>query len=427
MKIRITLDPQAVCKYVARSLTVEEMFSSSPWEPEEIMWNEANRICVPAVLKALILLATTLWELSPPVRADDVPNLPRIQERAAKGFVEDEISLAAAYFTGKGLPLSPSMAARWYERAAGHGDPGAQNMIGFLYQAGIGVPIDRSRALYWYRLAASSGLPAAEVNLGVCYLFGVGVLKDSNTAIHYFEEAVQKKAGEAATYLGLIYYSGFNVAADQAAGEKWFNVGLKLHDPAAAYEIGTLLSVQPGHAHDPQRALKFFRQAAGEGYIAAYYSLGLMLLRQPELANSPDEARTALEIGESQGYWKASMLLGVVYRDGRGAAADPKAAYYHFYLASLLGREAAKNILSADLESLRTRLLAPDLEAAKMVADRWHEQHEAPVAFIYNSAVEDKRFPIAAVVYPRDGEFAGPLIPFGRDSVMHAERPRDSQ
>ena len=42
---------------------------------------------------------------------------------------------------------TPKMAAYWYEKAAGHGNPQAQNQIGYFYQAGIGVARDPKRAV----------------------------------------------------------------------------------------------------------------------------------------------------------------------------------------------------------------------------------------------------------------------------------------
>ena len=105
-------------------------------------------------------------------------DLPEIRASAQHGHVHDQIALGAAYLSGRGVQQDLKLAAYWYEKAAGLGDPSAQNEIGYFYEMGIGVSPNSSRAAHWYQLAASAGLLDAKVNLGIAYMWGKGVHKD---------------------------------------------------------------------------------------------------------------------------------------------------------------------------------------------------------------------------------------------------------
>ena len=48
-------------------------------------------------------------------------------------------------------------ALAWYRKAADKGSPGAEYMIGWMYEYGLGVGPDSSMALIWYRRAAAHG------------------------------------------------------------------------------------------------------------------------------------------------------------------------------------------------------------------------------------------------------------------------------
>ncbi|MCB1951868.1 MAG: sel1 repeat family protein, partial [Rhodocyclaceae bacterium] len=48
-------------------------------------------------------------------------------------------------------------AAHWYRSAANAGDPGAQYLIGHMYEIGYGVEQDTRLARHWYLQAALQG------------------------------------------------------------------------------------------------------------------------------------------------------------------------------------------------------------------------------------------------------------------------------
>ena len=356
-------------------------------------------------------LACALWTAIP-VYADPAgeADLTSVRANAEQGSIRDEILLAGDYFDGTGVEKDPKMAAYWYERAAGHGSPEAQNQIGYFYQAGIGVPKDAKRAFHWYQLAAASGFAKAKVNLAVAYLRGIGVQQNDEVAVRLFNQAFQDGNGTAATYLGLLYYFGIAVKQDRAAAEKWFESGLKLHDPLAAYDLGSMYSVNTDHPHDLPKAAALLRQAADGGYVPAMHSLGLMLVNHPELKQGPQESRSLLETAANAGSWKSSVVLGILARDGRGAPVDYKTAYYHFRVALLQGGAEAEKLIKKDIEINAARISQEEGQTAVSAANTWYEHHSIPLMYVYKEGTPRRDFPLAGIALAPDGS-AGQLLP----------------
>lgn len=346
------------------------------------------------VLPLCALVAFT----APAFAADDGPrDLGRLRKMADAGYIQQQIELAAAYMTGRGVPQDPAQAAHWYQKAAEGGSPEAQNQIGYFYQKGIGVPTDAVRSVHWFQLAASSGFALARVNLGIAYLAGAGVPKSPSTARQLFLEALRDNVGLAGAYLGDMDYFGLDGPMDRAAAESWFEKGAHLHDPVAAFDLAWLFSTDPAHPHDLARAAALLRSAAAKGYVPAIHALGLLLVNHPDLAQAGQEAATLLRESSQAGNWKSSVLMGILARDGRSISGDPALACYYFDLAVLQGGEAARRLIANDLAVLADKV-APEAASARAGEARsWYEQHRIPLLYVFRGAGEHDNFPLAAV------------------------------
>lgn len=337
-------------------------------------------------------------------------SIPQLQAAAEKGFIPQELELAAAYFSGSGVTQDVKLAAYWYERAAKSGDPEAENQIGFLYQTGQGVRSDAGRAFHWYQLAAASGYVKAKVNLGVLYVWGIGVQKNEPLAADLFQQAAARGDGAAAGYLGDLYYFGKGVKQDRAEADRWYAAGARLHDPISAFNLGTLLSVDPEHPHDFVRAAVLLRDSASAGYIHAMHSLGLLLTNHPDLALSVDEPRSLLEEASNGGSWRSTVVLGILARDGKGGPPDPEDAYYLFRLALLQGGEPAARLLENDLKVLSAKLAADRTAAISANAGAWFAKHPFKLDTIYKIDGNSRRFPAYARAVAGDDVHAGQLV-----------------
>jgi uncharacterized protein len=338
-------------------------------------------------------------------------SIPHLQAAADKGFVPQEIELAAAYFTGSGVVQDLQMAAYWYEKAAESGDPEAENEIGFLYQTGAGVPLDPARALHWYQLSASSGFVKAKVNLGVMYVWGIAVRKNEDLAAQLFREATANGSGAAAGYLGDMCYFGIGMKQDKAAAENWYAIGAKLRDPVAAYDLATLFSIETDHPQDLSKAVELLRESVSSGYVPAMHSLGRLLVNHPEFARSAQESRGLLEDASGAGSWKSTVLLGVLARDGKGAPADPETAFYHFQVAMLQGGDEARRLLTNDMIALSPKVSPARAQVLAANAVAWYKQHSLALLFVYRKDGSSRRFPALARAVADQSVHAGQLIP----------------
>jgi hypothetical protein len=86
----------------------------------------------------------------------------------------------------------------WYRRAAGQGDPDAQNNLGEMFRDGKGVAQSHDEAVKWFRLAAAQDHADALCYLGVCHEKG----QDDDAALRLYTRAaaVYKRTSEARGY-----------------------------------------------------------------------------------------------------------------------------------------------------------------------------------------------------------------------------------
>jgi TPR repeat protein len=303
------------------------------------------------------------------------------------------------------------LAAYWYEKAAGLGDPSAENEIGYFYEMGIGVSPNSSRAVHWYQLAASAGLLDAKVNLGIAYLWGKGVPQDPKMAEQLISEAANKGSGIGAAYMGEMYNYGEGVAKDHTTAENWYEKGAKLHNSLASYRLAVLLSTPADHPRNIQRAAVLFRESADAGFIPAKHSLGLLMLNHPELGYSSDEALVNLNQAAAAGTWKSQIILGILARDGKSVEKDDHMAYFHFRIAAQQGGKEAQALLKKDLQALEIRLNADQRASIDQEVNTWIQKHNQALEVIYKDEDHWSRFPAFALSTKSSDEHAVGLVP----------------
>jgi TPR repeat protein len=338
-------------------------------------------------------------------------DLPEIRAAAEHGHVHDQIALGAAYLSGHGVKQDLKLAAYWYEKAAGLGDPSAENEIGYFYEVGIGVSRNPARSAHWYQLAASAGFLDAKVNLGIAYLWGKGVPQDARMAEQLISEAANKGSGIGAAYMGEMYNYGEGVAQDQAAAEHWYEKGAKLHNSLASFRLAVLLSTPADHPRNIQRAAALFRESADAGFIPAKHSLGLLMLNRPELGYSSEEALLNLNQSADAGTWKSQIVLGILARDGKVVEKDDRMAYFHFSIAAKQGGKEAQELLKKDLQAMDNRLNADQRAAIDEEADAWIQKHSQALEVIFKDGDHWSRFPAFALATKSSDDHAVVLVP----------------
>jgi TPR repeat protein len=343
-----------------------------------------------SLLVMLSLLDTTSVEAK-----TDTSGVAELQTKAARGYVKQELELAADYFAGRGVPKDLTQSAYWYRKAADQGNPAAQVYLGYMYTVGMGVPQDKAEAVRWYRRAASAGNAEAEVNLGALYIRGDGVKQDIQEALRLLKSAAEKRDGRADAYLGLATYLGSGVAVDHTAAEAWFRAGAKLHDPEAEFLLASLDAHEPGRVPDLGNEAKLLRLSAAAGYVPAMHGGGLLLVNHPELAQPPEEATKLLLSAAYAGYWQSSAVLGILARDGRHLPQDQRVAYRWFCIAVLQGGRPAETYLRPGLQRMARNLA--DATIVEQEAAAWRQIHPNHDLFVYTNEMNPKYFPIQEV------------------------------
>lgn len=324
--------------------------------------------------------------------------------------VADQVKLADDYLAGRGIEQDLKMAAYWFEKAAGAGDPGAQFEIAYLYETGVGVDKNPERAAHWYQLAASSGMLLAKVNLGIAYLWGAGVPKNEGLAFALISEAATQGSGRAACYLGDFYAFGIGVPQSNSKAEQWYRIGARRRDPIAEFDLASMLMNAPGNHQDLPAAAKLLRLSAAAGYVPAKHALGLLLVRNPNFARFSGEAVSLLNDAAAEGNWRSSVLLGVLARDGNLVPNDRATAYYHFRLATLQGGEDATKLVAYDLRLLSAKLGAGRVQAIDFQADQWYRQHPFVLEFAENKQEHPTGLSSFAVAAPPTGTYAAEML-----------------
>ncbi len=143
---------------------------------------------------------------------------------AEQGVAEAQVSLAAMYAEGLGVPQDETEAARWYRLAADQGHAAAQASLGAMYVVGLGVPQDETEAVRWFRLAADQGFAAAQYNLGVRYENGRGVPQDDTEAVPWYRLAADQGNVQAQHILGGLYAEGRGIPQDRIAAHMWLSL-----------------------------------------------------------------------------------------------------------------------------------------------------------------------------------------------------------
>src|SRR5579859_1587905 len=325
----------------------------------------------------------------------DTSGVADLETKAARGYVKQQLELAADYFAGRGVPKDVTQSAYWYRKAADQGNPAAQVYLGYMYTVGMGVPQDKAEAVRWYRRAASAGNAEAQVNLAALCIRADGVKQDIQEALRLLKSAADKRDGRADAYLGLASYLGTGGAVDHPAAEAWFKIGVRHQDPEAEFLLASFDENEPGRVPDLVNDAKLLRLSAAAGYVPAMHGAGLLLVNHPELTQAPEEATNLLQTAANAGYWQASAILGILARDGRRMAKDQRVAYRWFCIAVLQGGSPAETYLHPGLRRMAASL--PDAASLEQEAAVWRQSHPNRDLFVYTNEMNPKYFPIQEV------------------------------
>jgi len=119
-----------------------------------------------------------------------------------------------------------------YARAKSIWEPLAQNEdapsqagLGFMYHRGFGMAVNDERAAYWLRKAAEHGQPEGQMMLGSLYFYGQGVVQSYVQAFAWCDLAQDNGNADA----GMCRDAALQSLTSKSDVEAAFDASLKLH------------------------------------------------------------------------------------------------------------------------------------------------------------------------------------------------------
>ncbi|MGC2638457.1 MAG: SEL1-like repeat protein [Acidobacteriaceae bacterium] len=337
----------------------------------------------------LLTAAAQAQATAPPLGAPpaNVPQDPTLPGPSAMG-TEQELRLANACLTGKGVAKDPATAAIWFRKAADAGDPTAQNNLGYLYLTGMGVARDEAEAARWFARALAGGSEEGKFNLALLCLKGPDSVRNISMALDLLNQLARKENARAEDSLGVIYLTGEGVPRDPVTAETWFTRSAKHGDAHSQYALGILNSIESGHEHNLSKAADYLRRAAHGGYVRAMYILGLLLVKNSDLSPKyPNEGVEMLTDAADAGEWEASAILGMLARDGRGMPQDPATAFRWFLIEAKQGGAAAEQKARQDIANCRKALTPEQQDRELRSADQWLAQHRDSSVYVFRNGL----------------------------------------
>jgi uncharacterized glyoxalase superfamily protein PhnB len=150
---------------VAATIFLVLGFLAEPWIQEKLQARSRNNSndaehTVLASSQAPLEVANSAAILSA-----DSANLAQLREMASRGDPAAENALGLLYAAGdekQGIQRDETDAARWFMKAAEHGNVPAQSKLGSLYWGGRGVAKDDTQAYFWTVLGRANGDDASK-------------------------------------------------------------------------------------------------------------------------------------------------------------------------------------------------------------------------------------------------------------------------
>ncbi len=129
----------------------------------------------------------------------DITQYKAFFELAKSGDADAQTMLGEMYLDGiNGVAVDHEQAFFWLNKAAAHGDPQAQYLVGFMYENGLYVTSNMHRAVKWYKKAAKNGDILAQYNLALIYKEGKGGIRKNMKEAFRWLQMVQKEEDQIA-------------------------------------------------------------------------------------------------------------------------------------------------------------------------------------------------------------------------------------
>ena len=221
--------------------------------------------------------------------------------------------------------------------------PPAITNMGIACMNGTGIKQDTERAFNYFLKAAGMGEPTAQQHLGAMYALGIYVEQSDSLSYYWFMRAAENGNTKAMNALGYIHLNGKYVSADAVEALKWFRRSALCGDLDGLYEYGLQLVKYDLEYRDKELGTGYnsIHNAAKNGHRTSQ-----KLLMDDALRFGNDKtvfwwAEALHKSGDHEG----TKVLADCYRYGRGVARNKRYARRLYRIAADKGNEDARMVL----------------------------------------------------------------------------------
>ena len=236
------------------------------------------------------------------------------QKAASQGHGDAFFMTALCYEKGRGVPLNPKGAFRYYRDGAEAGHAGCQYNYGVALRKGKGCEPDLQASVNWMKKAAQQNHAEAVYTCGIDAYNGRGIKQDYQIAYMLFEQ------GGGLEHAGAMYHWGLCLEKGRGCQKKMrgpngaidkYEKAAELGWPAAMHQVAI-------NSVDLTKAFRMFSAAADMGHAEAAYNAAVWCYKGKGWAIPRDHplAFARFEQAAGEGHAGAAYFLGVIYQSG---------------------------------------------------------------------------------------------------------------
>lgn len=197
--------------------------------------------------------------------------------------------LGRAYYDhDNGVSDDPSLAFRFFSKAASSANVDAMYYMGYCCEQGIVAVQDVTMALEWYRKASDCGAGLAQYRLGRLYAEGRGVARDVARAAEMFAAASEKSVADAQYRLAVCCQTGEGIAQDDVRAHGLLAESVKDGEKTRDYlsesylRYANCLMEGRGCPADRTAACEWFEKASRTAFAEGKASVGVEAAEKTE-------------------------------------------------------------------------------------------------------------------------------------------------
>lgn len=216
-------------------------------------------------------------------------------------------------------------------KAAGAGDPFAQNELGVAYDYGnFGLEQDFEKSSEWYGKAAGQGHQSAEINVLLQNVFGQAHSLESTAVVNRLKTLAATGDLEAQNNLGLCFQFGYGTELDYSEAALWFRRAAKGGSETAQFNLGGFYLEGKGMEKDIAQAIAWYTRAAEQRHELSLIQLGSMYRWGKGVEADQNRALVLFLIAYARGSVRAANHLALMFKKGLGVERDDSVAYQLF-------------------------------------------------------------------------------------------------